>query len=177
MIWARQWGVNPEVDSEIAGDAGDEALMVAIQAELAAAVDEAIEPWVLSTLARFAFDPMSDAITVAKACRDDVGDQLRRLFATPVAQQATTPLAILRSAGRFPTAALAAAGIPPVPRDPFELRQQPEDIYGVAAATWADFGPGVAEAGLRWGAAKAHLHLRARARLERDAGPERDSSQ
>ena len=81
------------------------------------------------------------------------------LLATDVDEQRANPLAVLRSAVRYPTAVLAAAGVPPVVRSEFDERAFPDDVYGLAPATWADLDPALQERGIVWGAAKAHVVL------------------
>ena len=82
------------------------------------------------------------------------------MLAADVDEQATTPLAILRTAVRYPTEVLVAAGVPPVERDSFSQRAFPDDIYDLTPATFADVDPALAEAGIAWGAAKAFEHKR-----------------
>ena len=60
---------------------------------------------------------------------------------------------------------LADAGVPPIVRDEFEERAFPDDVYGLAPASFADLDPALREPGLVWGAAKAHVVL-ARRRAE-----------
>jgi hypothetical protein len=88
---------------------------------------------------------------------------LRELFAADPAMQAATPLEIVRTAYREPTAILAAAGIPPVERDAFDERAWPDDRYGLVTRTLGDLGdPDLAPLLLAWGMAKAAV-LRTRA--------------
>jgi hypothetical protein len=88
---------------------------------------------------------------------------LRELFAADPAMQAATPLEIVRTAYREPTAILAAAGIPAVERDAFDERAWPDDRYGLVPRTLGDLGdPDLAPLLLAWGMAKAAV-LRARA--------------
>ena len=61
-------------------------------------------------------------------------------------------------------AVLRAAGASPVPRDDFDVRNFPDDVYGLSPATFADVDPALHEPGLVWGAAKAHVHLARRRR-------------
>ena len=90
-----------------------------------------------------------------------VGD-LARLLATDPSAQTATPLEIVRSAYREPTAVLAAAGIPPVERDEFDERAWPDDRYGLVISTLGDLGdPDLAPLHFAWGMAKATV-LRAR---------------
>jgi hypothetical protein len=89
--------------------------------------------------------------------------RLRELFALDPAAQTATPLEIVRSAYREPTAVLASAGIPPVERDGFDERAWPDDRYGLVPHTLGDLGDAdLAPLMLAWGMAKAAV-LRARA--------------
>ncbi len=65
---------------------------------------------------------------------------------------------------RWATAALADAEVPALRRDPFAQRQDPDDHYDLTPGSFADIDPGLAEPGLAWGAAKAHVHLARRRR-------------
>ena len=91
-------------------------------------------------------------------------DELRALFAVDPARQQATPLEIVRTAYREPTAVLAAAGVPPIVRDEFDERAWPDDIYGLVPRTLGDLGdPELAPLHLAWGMAKATV-IRARRR-------------
>jgi hypothetical protein len=92
----------------------------------------------------------------------EVGAAVRDLLATDVDQQRANPLAVLRSAVRYPAEVLAAAGVPPVVRSPFDEEAFPTDVYGLTPATWSDIDPDLHERGLVWGAAKAHVVLQRR---------------
>lgn len=145
----------------------DEARLAAYATALADAVDAALGEWVRrSVLARCAqsgTDVTADLVAAtdhaAAACRDDVGSRVRALLATDVDGQASTPLTLLRAAVAYPTAVLAAAGVPPVVRDDFRERAFPDDPYDLTPAGFADVSPDLADPGLAWGAAKAHVHL------------------
>ncbi|MFN8052737.1 MAG: hypothetical protein U0Q22_14920 [Acidimicrobiales bacterium] len=141
-------------------DPGDLALMATIGEELVTAVDAALEPWVGHVLARFAGIDADRAADAARRCRVEITARLRSLVALDIDEQPTTPLVVIRDAARYPAEVLAAAGVPRPVRDPFDERMAPDDVYGLAPVSWGDLGPEVAAAGLRWGAAKAHLHLR-----------------
>lgn len=151
----------------------DAALLAELAEVLADAVDAAIAPWVVRSVATVAdaWQPglASRLLPAAEAAGRDaareVGPRVRALLATDVDQQATGPLALLRDAVRHPTAVLAEAGVPPVARDEFAERAFPDDAYGLAPAAFADLDPSLHEPGLVWGAAKAHVVL-ARRRAE-----------
>lgn len=87
-----------------------------------------------------------------------VGVELTALFALPVAEQQATPLEIVRTAYREPTAVLHAAGVPSVVRDDFDERAWPDDDYGLVPRTLGDLGDErLAPLHLAWGMAKAAL--------------------
>jgi hypothetical protein len=89
-------------------------------------------------------------------------EELRALFAVDPERQHATPLQIVRSVYREPTAVLAAAGVPPIVRDEFDERAWPDDVYGLVPRTLGDLGdPELAPLHLAWGMAKATL-IRAR---------------
>ena len=89
----------------------------------------------------------------------DVGGRLRALLAQDVDEQRTNPLALLRTAARYPTELLATLGVPAVRRDEFDQRRFPDDRYGLGPLTWRDLGDDVHEAGIIWGAWKAKTVL------------------
>ena len=73
--------------------------------------------------------------------------------------RAADPLALLRTAVKYPTEVLAAAGVAPVERSDFDRRAFPDDLYGLTPAAWADIDPILHEPGIIWGAAKAFTVL------------------
>ncbi len=145
----------------------DEQRFAAYSEQLVDAVDAVIDGWVhrcvADTCARTGVvvdDQLRDATDdAARRCRAEVVERLRVLLARDVDDQRGTPLQVLRDAVRFPTEVLAAAGVPAVERDEFDRRAFPDDRYGLTPAGFADVDPALAEPGLTWGAAKAHVHL------------------
>jgi hypothetical protein len=146
----------------------DAAALTAYAAALAEGIEAAIGPWVEASVARRSDDPAlaASAATAAGRARAEVGEALRELLALDVEAQRTTPLTIVRGAVRHPTAVLADAGVPPVPRDPLAVEAFPDDVYDLTPGSLADLDPALVEAGIAWGAAKAHTVLR-----RRKAGP------
>ncbi len=134
---------------------------------LADAVQSSIGPWVVGAVERRHPGPMPPTVAeaaeaAARAATADVDTRLRQLLALDIDDQWTNPLAIIRSAATFPTEVLREAGVAPVARDVHDARINPDDVYDLAPAAFADLGPVVHERGIEWGAAKAHLHLRRR---------------
>lgn len=85
-----------------------------------------------------------------------VAEELRELFGVPLRDQRSTPLLVVRSAFREPTAVLAGVGIPEIVRDPFDERMHPGDHYDLAPRSMADLGdPDLGPLLLAWGMSKA----------------------
>ncbi len=135
---------------------------------LAEAIDAAIGPWIVDSVRRVAaaqrlvgeIDPAAER--AAASARADVVPKVRALLTADIDEQTTTPLALLREAVGPATAVLREHGAVPVERDPFAVRAFPEDVYGLAPATFEDVAPELKDPGLEWGAAKAFVHLRRR---------------
>ncbi|HTL84299.1 MAG TPA: hypothetical protein VL856_03900 [Acidimicrobiia bacterium] len=88
--------------------------------------------------------------------RNRVLGELRELFSQPPAAQRSTPLAIVRSLRREPTALLADAGVPPVVRDAYDARAFPDDLYGIVPKAITEIGDDeLGGALLAWGIGKA----------------------
>lgn len=151
-------------------DQSDEQKLAAIATALADAVDAAIPGWVERSVVRLVEahqglvtgTTRAAAVDAGRRAAEEVGGEVRALLATDVDAQRGNPLALLRSAVRYPAAVLDAAGVPPVVRSRFDEEAFPDDVYGLSPATWADVDPELHERGLVWGAAKAHVVLRRR---------------
>ena len=136
---------------------------------LAVGVAAAIGPWVEHSVARVAdrWQPgrsvdLADAARVAAdAATGAVAPAVRDLLAQDVEQQRSNPLAIVRSAVRYPTEVLAAAGVSPVVRDAFAVEAFPDDLYDLTPGSFTDLDPDLGDVGIAWGAAKAFV-IRAR---------------
>ena len=130
---------------------------------LADAIDAVLPGWVRrcveGRLTTVTPDILRHADEAGERARREVGVALRRLLVdTDVDEQRGNPLALLRSAVRYPTEVLHAAGAAAVERGPFERDRFPDDDYGLTPATWSDLDPSLHELGLTWGAAKAFVH-------------------
>jgi hypothetical protein len=86
--------------------------------------------------------------------------QLGDLLDRPFPSQPRGPLEVFQEAMRFPTDALAEAGVDPVRRDEVTERALPGDRYHLAPASTAALGEEVWRAHLEWGAVKAASVLR-----------------
>lgn len=152
-------------------DLTPEQALVAYGADLADGVAAAIGPWVERSIRTVAERWQPDragelagpAAVAAAAATDAVAPAVRDLLALDVEQQRTNPLAIVRSAVRYPTEVLRAAGVPPVVRDAFAVQAFPDDLYDLTPGSFTDLDPALGETGIVWGAAKAFV-IRARHR-------------
>ena len=157
----------------------DAAALAGYAAALADGIEAALAGWVEASVTRLLVayrgtitgDEREAAARAGAEAASEVGARVRRLLEADIDAQRTSPLAVARSAVRFPTEVLAAAGVPPVVRDAFAERQFPDDVYDLAPATFDDLDPRLHDPALAWGAAKAHVHL-ARRRRETDARPD-----
>jgi hypothetical protein len=126
------------------------------------------DAWGLTGEARAEIEDALRAAATAATAR--VTAELEALLALDPADQRATPLEIVRSAAREPTAVLRAAGVGAVVRDEFDERHAPDDLYDLAPRAVGDLGdPELGPQLLAWGLAKSRV-LRARAASEADGG-------
>ena len=129
---------------------------------LADAIDAVLPGWVQRSvrrrLTRMPNHIRDAAVAAGERARDDVGARIRELLLTDVDAQRGNPLALLRTATRYPTEVLHLAGAPAVERDKFSRERFPDDDYDLTPANWSDVDPSLQELGLTWGAAKAFVH-------------------
>jgi hypothetical protein len=136
----------------------DDDALADVGAELAAAIVEALPRWsVRVVVARGG--PADRAEAAGHAAADALAPTLRALLAADVDAQRANPLAIVRTAVRWPTEVLRDAGVAPVARDDYAQAHFPDDVYDLTPMTWADVDESLPELGIRWGATKAHVHL------------------
>jgi hypothetical protein len=151
----------------------DEARLAEYAHELAGGIEAAIGPWVervvRTRLEQAGMTPSAEvgaAIEAAMAeATAEVGGEVRALLEQDIDDQSTNPLHLVRSAVRYPTEVLRSAVVPPVERDADAERLFPDDPYDLTPGSFADLDPELADVGMRWGAAKAYVHL-ARRRAE-----------
>ena len=105
---------------------------------------------------------MAEAEAAGERCRVVVGGRVRALLDLDIDAQPTTPLTLIRGAVSHAAEVLSAHGVPEPRRDDFAVTTFPDDVYDLAPATFDDVSPDLHDPGLRWGAAKAHVHLKRR---------------
>ena len=143
-------------------------------------VEAAVAAWTVRQVTRLleAWDGLSverraAALDEAAAAGREAGRRIRAELAAVLAldpdAQAATPLEVVRSAVREPSAVLAGAGVPEVVRDEFDERAWPEDGYGLVPRTMRDLDEDLAAVHFAWGVAKAQV-LRLRREGEAETG-------
>lgn len=139
-------------------------------ADLIDAIDKVVEGW-LVRVAETVFVGRNGVLTgdfrraAQAAAREGATWTMTKLHAAlevDVDAQRVNPLQILRDAVRFPTALLVVAGIPAPQRDEFDVKINPDDVYGIGPAHWNDIDESLTEPGIIWGAAKASTVLQRR---------------
>lgn len=154
-------------DPGVAPSDDPEAAFARYAAELAVGIDEHLADWVVrcvaERLAQWAGEvPVAvrdAAIAAGDEARRTVAPRVREALTADVDAGAASPLSVLRGAVRYPTRVLADAGVPHVVRDEVDERLFPDDVYGLAPASFADVHPSLHEPGIAWGAARAFVHL------------------
>jgi len=149
---------------ELLREAGD-AIVAGVARELAGWVERSVAR-ILDAWGRTPPDvrarAVRDATVAGRVATERVTSELRALFALDPDEQRVTPLELIRSAYREPTAVLASAGVAPVERDEFAERAWPDDTYGLVIHGLGDLGDDeLAPYQLAWGMAKAKV-IRAR---------------
>jgi hypothetical protein len=98
------------------------------------------------------------AVSGTEAARR-VGREVSELLSLDIDSQRSNPMELLRGAVRYPTAVLDVLGVEPVVRDHFAKRAFPDDPYDLTPASFGAVDETLHDPGLRWGAAKAHVHM------------------
>ncbi len=134
--------------------------------QLRDAVVQAAPGWLDRVLRPFVADSeladraqMQQAIDASLAAIDA---RLTTLVATDIDTPMSGPLELLRQSTGPVQEWLNAAGAPRPVRDPWDVRSSPDDHYALGPMAFSDLGDDVHAAGIAWGAAKAHVHLRRR---------------
>ncbi len=158
--------MTPALSTDPAAEPAELAKLAEYTEALLTALNDALAPWFVAAGQHRYPTPVDKRATLeltaeAEAFATSTMDELTTLLRSDIDAQHTGPLDVIRrQAVQRLTPLLDLAGAPRPTRDQMDQRINPNDEFAVAPATWADFGPAVAETGLAWGAAKAFVHLR-----------------
>ena len=160
-------GVGPSPEDLAALERHATALADGIEAALGPWVERCVRSRVEGAGGVFTGELRDRSAEAGRAAVDRIAPLVRELLALDIDAQPTGPLAIVRGAVVHPTGVLRAAGVPPVDRDDSARAMFPDDDYDLTPASFAELDPALTEAGITWGAAKAHVHLARRRALGR----------
>ena len=156
----------PDVSSTEPVTPADESALERYGAELARTIEAALGPWIEATVGRIVHQQLTEvptelseaAVGAGEMAAAEIVPMMRSLLSADIDRQTTTPLELLRRAGRHATRVLHEAEVPPVARDRFEVERFPDDVFGVGPATFGEVSADVHDAAVVWGAAKAYVH-------------------
>ena len=153
---------DPTPDVAATGERPD---LAALGAEIVALVSAALPTYLRSRVSEAVESTSADVEAAIAAATERVAAELQELFALPLREQRRTPLELVRSAAREPTAVLAELGVARSVRDPFHIRAWPDDTFGLVPDGVVDLGdPDLGPCLLAWGVVKA-ARLRTEATL------------
>lgn len=147
----------------------DEQQYIAHAEALRRSVLDAVPAWIDRVLAPFAV--ASDATGRQTATAETIAaidERLAVLAASDPDVAMSGPLELIRQSTVPLQRWLADQGAPAPTRDPWDVRSSPDDVYELGPMTFRDLSEDVHVAGITWGAAKAHIHLRRRSQQPDD---------
>lgn len=133
--------------------------------QLRDAVAVAAPHWLHHVVGPFANQIPGDREAMHAAIDDtlaSIDSRLTTLATTDIDTPMSGPLELLRQSTGPVQEWLASSGAPRPTRDPWDVRSSPDDHYALGPMAFSDLGDEVHAAGIAWGAAKAHVHLRRR---------------
>ena len=137
----------------------DDAKMAQYGAELVAAVDAAIKPWLQQRSSELLkSEPPEDIINTIDLVAVEAHRLLVELTTADIDQPLSGPLERIRRAVAPLTEALDAAEARRPTRDSFDAEMRPDDVFDLGPMAFTDLSEAVHAAGITWGAAKAYLH-------------------
>lgn len=131
---------------------------------LRSAVDEAISPWLTSTLQERNNGQAlpAEIVDAIAEVRVTALANITKLIEAEVSAPLSGPLEQIRRAVTPLGAILDEHDFDRPRRDPQDEEMRPEDVHGLGPLSFMDLGEQVQVAGISWGAAKAHLHMKGR---------------
>jgi len=155
------------VDSPV--NDSDEQQYAAHAEALRRCVIDAVPAWIDRVLEPFAL--RADAVGREAATAETIAaiDERLTVLATSDPDVAMSgPLELIRQSTVPLQRWLAGQGAAAPTRDPWDVRSSPDDVYELGPMTFRDLSEEVHVAGITWGAAKAHIHLRRRSQRPDD---------
>ena len=141
---------------------GDDAKYLEYGQRLADAIAADIGPWLQTELAKTLDDPDDELQALLRSVESETKRAITELVTADVDIPLSGPLERIRRSIEPLTEALGERQVPAPLRNPLDVEMRPDDRYGFGPMTFLDISPEVHEAGIAWGAAKAHLHMQRR---------------
>ncbi len=146
---------------------GDEAKLKQVSDVLADRLSEALSSWLTDIALQRVVEsglPVDETLRRRisdRACVtcDELGPWVRSVITADVDLSAGSPLAVLRDGVGPMNSLLREIGLPPPGRDRTAMAMFPGDTYDLGPASFTDIHPDLQDAGIAWGAARAHVHL------------------
>lgn len=126
---------------------------------LNAAVCEAVRPWLVRELTIRVGEIDGELAERIEGTALEVERSIAELVAADVDEPLSGPLERIRVATQPLNDELERRGVAPPARNPVDQQMRPLDRYELGPMTFRDLSEAMHEAGITWGAAKAHLHL------------------
>jgi hypothetical protein len=145
-------------------DANDEAKFFEHGERLHQAITGAIRPWLNAVIESRVPDTAISAqlAETLDGISTAVDRSIAELINADVQEPLSGPLERIRREVEPLNDALDHLGVPAPQRDAVDVQMRPADRHALGPMTFRDLGENVHEAGITWGAAKAHLHLQRR---------------
>lgn len=129
---------------------------------LNAAVSTAVRPWLIRELTIRVGSIDDDLARAIEESAEEVERAIAELVAADVDEPLSGPLERIRRSVAPLNAELDQRGVQPPTRNRLDQQMSPRDHHELGPMTFRDLSDAVHDAGITWGAAKAHLHLRRR---------------
>ncbi len=129
---------------------------------LHAAVSEAVRPWLVREVSSRLGSADDELALLLEETAQDVERSIDELVGADVDQPLSGPLERIRLCVEPLNSELDRRGVEPPARNTVDRQLRPLDRHELGPMTFRDLSDGVHDAGINWGAAKAHLHLKRR---------------
>ena len=124
------------------------------------AIAAAVRPWLESAVARRGVAADPEVSELIEAVAAEVETSIAELVDADPDVPLSGPLERIRRTVVPVNEFLQRRDVPKPMRNTMDVEMHPEDLYDLGPMTFRDLGDEVHDAGITWGAAKAHLHLK-----------------
>ncbi len=126
------------------------------------AVSTAVRPWLIRELTTRVGSIDAELARAIEGAAEQVERSIAELVAADVDEPLSGPLERIRRSVEPLNAELDQRGVQPPRRNTLDQQMSPRDHHELGPMTFRDLSDAAHDAGITWGAAKAHVHLRRR---------------